>query len=147
MWKNIIILGLLITITSCGSKKTAMEASNNSEEVVLGKNEALAYKSLGNDMGTISLQLFENNTFKFDFKSIPQPGTAEKPVKISEKGTYISEGNWKTLTFKNPKFSLNAIFDTDYAAGTDFKVIDNENVKLNTTKKSLSIWGILCEKE
>ncbi len=154
MLKNITIIGaFLVVLSSCGSKKAAAEASGNSEnsnenkEVVLGKSEAMNYESLGNDIGTISLQLFENNTFKFNFKSIPQPGTDEKPVKISEKGKYSTEGDWSTLYFNDPKFSLSAIFDTDFGAGNDFKVIDDETVKVNTSKKSLSIWGILCEKK
>lgn len=147
MLKNILILGLLITISSCGSKKTAVQSSKDSKEVVLGKSEAVSYKSLGNGVASISLQLFENNTFKFDFKSIPQPDTDDKTITISEKGTYTTDGNWKTLNFKNPKFSLASIFDTNYAGAADFRVIDKENVKINTAKNALPIWGVVCEKE
>ncbi|MDP2688059.1 MAG: hypothetical protein Q8O62_12605 [Aequorivita sp.] len=147
MWKNIIIIGLLITIFSCGSKKTAVENSENSKEVVVGKINTVSYKSLGNGVASISLQLFENDTFKFDLKSIPQPGENEKPVKISEKGTYITEGNWKILNFNNPKFSLAAIFDKQYSNASDFQVIDNEKVKINTAKNALPIWGVVCEKQ
>ncbi len=137
MWKNILILVLLITISSCGSKKTAVEASK----------KTVSYKSLGNGVASISLQLFENNTFKFDFKSIPQPDTDEKAVKISEKGTYTTDGDWKTLNFKNPKFSLAAIFDKQYSSASDFKVIDEEHVKINAAKNALPIWGVVCEKQ
>lgn len=147
MWKNIVLLCLLITISSCGSKKTAVETSTDSKEVVLGKSEAVSYKSLGNGVASISLQLFENNTFKFDFKSIPQPDTDEKAITISEKGTYTTDGDWKKLNFKNPKFSLAAIFDANYAGSADFKVIDTENVKINTSKNALPIWGVVCEKQ
>jgi hypothetical protein len=137
MWKKISILVLFITITSCGSKKTVTDISK----------ETVSYKSLGNGVASISLQFFENNTFKFNLKSIPQPGTNEKPIKISEKGTFTSDGDWKTLHFDNPKFSLAAIFDAAYAGAADFKVLDKENVKVNTTKNSLSIWGVVCEKQ
>lgn len=147
MWKNILLLALLITISSCGSKKTAVKSSKDSKEVVLGKIEAVSYKSLGNGVASISLKLFENNTFKFDFKSIPQPESTEKPVVISEKGTYTVDGNWKILNFKNPKFSLAAIFDNTYAGAADFRIIDAENVKINTSKNTLSIWGVVCEKQ
>ncbi len=147
MWKNIILIVLVIGVSSCGSKKTAMKSSPEANEVVLGKNEQLSYKSLGNGVASISIHLYENNTFKFDFKSIPQPDTDEKPVQISEKGTYTSDGSWKTLNFKNPKFSLAAIFDPQYASASDFKVIDAENVKINTSKKAISIWGVVCEKQ
>ncbi len=137
MWKKILILSLLISISSCGSKKTVVDASN----------ETVSYKSLGNGVASISLQLFENNTFKFDLKSIPQPGTDEKVVKISEKGTYTSDGDWKILKFKDPKFSLASVFDANYAGAADFKVIDKENVKINTAKNALPIWGVVCEKQ
>ncbi len=147
MWKNIIIIGLLITVSSCGSKKTAVETSKDSKAVDLGIREVAAYKSLGNGVASISLQLFENNTFKFDFKSIPQPDTDEKAVKISEKGTYTSEGNWKILNFNDPKFSLAAIFDAQYSNASEFQVIDKEKVKINIAKNALPIWGVVCEKQ
>lgn len=147
MWKNLVIIGLLITISSCGSKKTAVKTSKEAKEVVLGKSEVVSYKSLGNGVASIQLYLFENNTFKFDFKSIPQPETNEKPAVISEKGTYTSDGSWKTLHFKKPDFSLAAIFDTQYAGSADFKVIDEEHVKINTSRKALPIWGVICEKQ
>lgn len=147
MWKNLVIIGLLITISSCGSKKTAVKSSKDSNEIVLGKSEAVSYKSLGNGVASIQLYLYENNTFKFDFKSIPQPETNEKASVISEKGTYTSDGNWKTLYFKKPKFSLAAIFDPQYADAAYFKVLDEEHVKINTAKNTLPIWGVVCEKE
>jgi hypothetical protein len=147
MWKSIIIIGLLIIISSCGSKKNAMDSSKESKGIVLGKSEVVSYNSLGNGVASISINLYENNTFKFDFKSIPQPGTGEEIVKISEKGTYTSDGSWKTLNFKSPKFSLAAIFDPQYASASDFKVIDEENVKINTAKNALPIWGVVCEKQ
>lgn len=145
MWKNIMIVAMVCTFISCGSSKKGVDASKDSKEIVLG-NESLSYNSLGNGVALISLKLYDNDTFKFDFKSIPQPGTDEKAVLISEKGTYTSEGDWKTLNFKDPKFSLAAIFDTDYAQAKEFEVLDKENVKINTAKKSLSIWGVVCEK-
>lgn len=141
------MLGLVVTISSCGSKKTAMKTSNESKEIVLGKSELVSYKSLGNGVASISLKLYENNTFKFDFESIPQPDSNEKSAVISEKGTYTSEGSWKTLNFKNPKFSLAAIFDKNYGDSAHFKVIDKENVKINTAKVALPIWGVVCEKQ
>ena len=147
MWKNVIIIAMVFAFISCGTTRKGVDSSKESNEIVLGKTQAVSYKSLGNGVASISLVLFENNTFKFDFKSIPQPETDEKEVKISEKGTYTSDGSWKTLNFKDPKFSLAAIFDTDFAKGTDFKVLDEENVKINTSKKSLSIWGVVCEKQ
>ena len=147
MWKNIILIAAVIALSSCGAKRKGVEASKESKEVVLGKSEAVSYKSLGNGVASISLELYQNNTFKFDFNSIPQPDTEEKAVNISEKGTYTSEGDWKTLYFKNPKFSIAAIFDKQFGDANFFKVMDEENVKINTAKTSLPIWGVVCEKQ
>ena len=153
MWKNIILIVFLVFMSSCGSKKATVKSSRESkevvrtEEIVLGKTTSVSYKSLGNGVASISLQLFENDTFKFDFKSIPQPETDEKPIIISEKGTYTSDGNWKTLNFKKQEFSLAAIFDKNFADAAYFKVIDKENVKINTSKSALPIWGVICEKQ
>lgn len=151
MWKNIVILGLLISITSCGSKKAAadvaVESSKEAKAITLGKNESLSYTSLGNDIASISLRFYDNDTFKLDLKSIPEPGTDEKVVKISEKGTYTADGSWKTLHFKNPKFSVPAVFDKQYGSVSEFKVIDESTVKINSDKKSISIWGIVCERK
>lgn len=140
------IVGMVFAFISCGTSRKGVDPSKESNKIVLGK-QTLSYKSLGNGVASISLRLYDNDTFKFDFKSIPQPETDEKEVKISEKGTYTSDGSWKTLNFKDPKFSLAAIFDTDFGEGTEFKVLDEENVKVNTSKKSLSIWGVVCDKE
>src|SRR5690554_2957845 len=145
MWKNIIIVTMVFTFISCGTSRKGVDASKDSKEIVLGK-EMLSYNSLGNGVALISLKLYDNNTFMFDFKSILQPETDEKEVKISEKGTYTSEGAWKKLNFKDPEFSLAAIFDTDFAQGEEFKVLDEEHVKIDTSRKSLSIWGVVCEK-
>ncbi len=146
MWKSILVIGILFVFVSCGTSKKSVDSSRESKEIVLGKTQVVSYKSLGNDVASISLKLYENGTFKFDFISIPQPETDEKKVEISEKGTYTSEGDWKLLHFKNPKFSLAAIFDTDFGSGSEFKVLDDENVKINTVKNSLSIWGVVCER-
>ena len=147
MWKNVVVLVLAIGLSSCGAKRKGVEASNESKKIVLGEIQSISYKSLGNGVASISLELFENQTFKFDFKSIPQPGSDEKAIQISEKGTYTTSGNWKTLNFREPKFSLGAIFDTQFSDPSHFEVIDVETVRINTTKNALPIWGVVCEKQ
>ncbi len=147
MLRYFIIIGLIVTLSSCGTKRKGMDASKNSKEIVLGKHESISYQSLGNGVAAISLKLYDNNTFKFDFQSIPQPETDEKTVVISEKGTYISDGSWRILNFKDPNFSLVAIFDDQYADASFFNVIDKANVKINIKNDALPIWGVICEKQ
>src|SRR5690606_27257666 len=147
MWKNIILIAAVITLSSCGAKRKGVEASKESKEVVLGKSEAVSYKSLGNGVASISLELYQNNTFKFDFNSIPQPDTEEKAVNISDKGTYTSEGDWKTLYYKHPKLSLTDKFDKQFGDANIFKVIDNQNVKINNTMNAFPIWGYVCDNQ
>lgn len=134
MYRKLIVLIVVIAMTSCGNKG-----------ITLGKNEVVSYQSLGNGVADISLKLYENNTFLFNLKGFPQPESNDKPIEISEIGTYTSDGNWKTLNFKNQEFSLEAIFDNQFAQPNDFQVIDVSNVKINTGKKVLPIWGVLCE--
>ncbi len=134
MWKNIIILGLLITITSCGSKKSAVgnEANKSAKEIAnTVEGVDVTYKSLGNDMGSIYLQLFKNNTFKFKMKVFPSEDDEDsKTTTIDTKGTYTNDGDWKVLNFNKPKFSLAAIFDKQFGDASFFKVIDEETVKI-----------------
>jgi hypothetical protein len=147
MWKYFVIIGLIATLSSCGAKREGVDASKDSKEIVLGKNEVVSYNSLGNGVAKISLSLYENDTFRFDFQSIPQPETDEKATIISEKGNYTTEGSWKILNFKDPNFSLSAIFDDQYADTSFFEVLDKENVKINISKDILPIWGVVCERQ
>lgn len=143
----------VVVLASCGAKKkatdtgveTTSKVSKTTKKVTLGK-ETVGYKSLGNGVASIAIQFYDNNTFKFEFVSIPQPESGDKPVQISEKGFYTSAGSWKTITFQNPSFSVASLFDSNYSTGDDFKVVDTQSVAINTAKKVISIWGVSCEK-
>ena len=152
MWKNIILIALVIGISSCGSKKTVVDSDKTKtkkEIVSTVKGVDMAYQSLGNDMGSIYLELFENNTFKFKMKIFPSEDddSESKTTNIDTKGTYTNDGSWKILHFKNPKFSLAAIFDPQFANTSYFEVLDKERVRINTSKNTLPIWGVICEKQ
>lgn len=147
---KILILMLLSFVTfSCGSKKVAANTTGKSKIEKLNEVEGtnVSYKSLGNDQASIVLQLLDNNTFKFNMKILANEEEDSKPSTITEKGTYSNNGTWKTLKFKDPKFSLAAIFDKKYGTTDAFQVIDEETVKINIAQKALPIWGILCEKQ
>lgn len=145
MLRYLTVLGLALTMISCGATKVG--SSKESDAIVLGKTEVVNYHSLGNGVADISLKLYENNTFLFEMESIPQPDTRDKSLQISEKGTYTSEGKWKLLKFQKPKFSLEALFDSQFSQGNDFKVINKESVKINTESSIIAIWGVNCEKK
>jgi len=155
MRKILTILSLAILLASCGSKKTSAEKNGNtisrssdtSKKIKLGKSEMLTYESLGNGVASISLHMYENNTFKFNFKTVAEPEEGQEPIKIYEVGTYETQGDWTTLSFYNPKASLEPIFDSTYGNKNDYKVVDPKTVKINTSKNSISIWGIVCEKK
>lgn len=140
MRKTIAFIILAVSLYACGSKK-------NVAEIRLGTEKTIAYQSLGNGVAAISLTLYKNNTFKLHFKSIPQPETNEKPVKHSEIGTYIGEGDWKTLQFVTNDFDAYALFDPQYSNPDEIKVLNENTVKINTAKQTLNIWGVLCERE
>lgn len=136
----ITIILLAVAVTSCGSKKKITE-------VTLGTEKAVSYKSLGNGVAAISLVLFNNNTFQLNFKSIPQPETNDKPVVRSEKGTYTGEDNWKTLQFLSKGFDATALFDAQYNNPNEVKVVSENTVKVNIAEQTITIWGVLCERE
>ena len=144
------LVAITVLSASCGTKKKAMETSqikSASENVKLGKEAIVAYKSLGNGVASIDLQLYENDTFKFDFTSIPQPEDGGDTIKISEKGNYTSDGNWKTLKFDNPKFDVPSLFDVQYGDASQFKIVDGQTVKINSISKIINIWGVACQKQ
>lgn len=136
MLKRLMILSVIMTLSACANKG-----------ITLGKTEVISYKSLGNGMADISLKFYENNTFLFDLKSIPQPEIEDEPIKISEIGTYTSDGNWKELSFQNQKFNLSAIFDENFLEADEFQVVDESTIRINTAQKIILIWGIACEKK
>lgn len=136
MFRRLLILSVIMTLSACANKG-----------ITLGKTEVISYKSLGNGMADISLKFYENNTFLFDLKSIPQPEIEDEPIKISEIGTYTSDGNWKELSFQNQKFNLSAIFDENFLEADEFQVVDESTIRINTAQKIILIWGIACEKK
>lgn len=151
MLRNVMVLLIAVSLASCGAKKNVATTENTTvateiKEVETGTNPTIAYKSLGNGVASIQLELFENDLFIFELTSIPQPEDGGDAIKISEKGTFISEGNLKTLKFRNPKFSLSALFDATYGGSNEFKVIDDRTVRINTDKKTIMIWGVACER-
>lgn len=138
--KYFFVVLVLSLLTACGSKKQITE-------VTLGTEQTVAYKSLGNGVAAISLLFFKNKTFQLNFKSIPQPETNDKPVVRSEKGTYTGEGDWKTLQFLSKGFDATALFDAQYNNPDEVEVLDKNRVKVNTAQQTITIWGIVCERE
>src|SRR5690554_1082332 len=94
MYRKLIVLVVVLAAVSCG---------NNG--ITLGKTEVIGYQSLGNGVADISLKLYENETFLFKLESLAQPESDDEPIKISEIGTYSSDGGWKTLHFKKDRKS------------------------------------------
>lgn len=147
--KFLLILISMVLLSSCGSKKAVIESSkgNGSKTEIKSEGQNISYKSLGNDLATISLEFKKDNSFIFNMNGFGDEEEDAKPIVIVEKGKYTSEGVWKTLVFNKPKFDLAAVFDSKYASADAFKVIDNETVKINTSKEALPIWGVLCERQ
>ncbi|HZW78211.1 MAG TPA: hypothetical protein VFF21_07910 [Flavobacteriaceae bacterium] len=147
MRKFIGLFFITITILSCGPKKQTIDASKESKGISLGKKEVTKFHSLGNGVADIYLKFYENNTFLLDLKSIPQPETKDKVIKIWEKGTYRVEGDWNVISFKNPQFAVESVFDESLSTPGDFQVVDKETVKINNKKDGIMIWGVFCAKE
>lgn len=54
MWRYLVIIGLIATLSSCGTKRKGVDASKDSKEIVLGKHESVSYQSLGNGVAGIT---------------------------------------------------------------------------------------------
>src|SRR5690554_7750667 len=94
MIRKLLILAVVLTVSACGNNK-----------ITLRKTEVVNYHSLGNGVADISLKLYDNETFLFKLESLAQPESDDEPIKISEIGTYSSDGGWKTLHFKKDRKS------------------------------------------
>jgi hypothetical protein len=130
---------LVISLFSCGSAK-------KNTVTTVGAEESLAYRSLGNDVATIALTLFTNNTFRLEFRSLGNAADAEETANIDVTGTYETDGQWKVLRFIEPEFSVEALFDPRFSDGNDFELIDSTTVRIHTARETIPIWGITCQK-
>lgn len=139
MLKQLLLLLCMAITISCGSRKSGSASHTQAAEV-------LTYESLGNDVANISLAFYGNNTFRLQFESLASDAATEESAFIDATGKYTTDGDWKTLRFSKPKFSVGAVFDPRFSKGNDFEVINERTVRINTTQETIAIWGVMCEK-
>lgn len=99
------------------------------------------YKSLGNGMADITLDLSGDNNFKLDFNDIA------KQKRILLKGTWTQESGNYILTFNRIKTDLGSLFTSNSGFRMPARVADKKTLVFPATQPGLMIWGIYCEKE
>jgi uncharacterized protein YktB (UPF0637 family) len=145
MFKYLGVCFLVLTLASCGSKKAAIEANTSGADVSTATE--VHYKSLGNDLAVVNLNLKKDNTFTLTFKSVNPPEGKDSPLKLRFNGRYNIEDHWQVLMFEDDTFVASDVFLQEDAAKNEFRVMRENVVKINSRKNTLTLWGIVCEKQ
>ena len=159
--KNSTFLLLFLICISCQKKNTEKtknfqkpELNTKTESIKpdrLALNDTVVYLSAGNDLALIKLTLIPDGTFDFYMSIYPEQMQETNPKSdiIKSNGTWY--GNEKSILLNFAKrekdtLNLNALFDSNYKEGNEFKVIDQNTVEINYTLEKINIWGISCYK-
>lgn len=102
---------------------------------------AVKYKSLGNGIADISLNLDEDQNFSLDLKAVDAP----KTYKL--KGTWEKEDDSYVLKFKRKQKNLSKFFGSNTGYFNNNEVADKKTVKIPSLSTGVVIWGIFCEKD
>lgn len=102
---------------------------------------AVKYKSLGNGIADISLNLDEDQNFSLDLKAVDAP----KTYKL--KGTWEKEHDNYVLKFKRRQKDLDKFFQSNTGYTNNNLVADKKTVKIPSLSTGVVIWGIFCEKD
>ncbi|MEP5934399.1 MAG: hypothetical protein ABJ218_04730 [Winogradskyella arenosi] len=153
-----IFLVLILIVFSCQNKKSEKTKSTElkagmemiePESLVL--NDTVVYLSENNDLALIELTLVPNGTFDFYMSIYPEPMQDTEPESdiINSYGTWSGKGKTVLLNFaerNKDTLNLNALFDSNYKEGNEFKVINKNTVEIDFSLDQLNIWGISCRK-
>ena len=141
MWlKKIIAIASLISVMACNHNPTGKQTVNTTCDTLC------YYHSAPNGVADIKLTVWDNNTFNFYLRSLPQPMTNEKEETLNTSGNWTQVNNMLRLTFTANPTIVRAVFDTAYAGGNEFTVINDSIVDINNQLNSINIWGVLCDK-
>ena len=99
------------------------------------------YKSVGNGMADISLDLNEDKHFKLDFIDIAEH------KRFLLKGTWTQESGNYILKFKKTKPDLGSLFSSNSGFQMPAKIADRKTLVFPSTQPGLMIWGIYCVRE
>ncbi len=119
----------ILFITACTSPQTLVQ-----------------YKSLGNSFASIELELKSNHKFILEVDPIADESDPEANNKdFDMKGKWKMEKNNYFLTFKGD-VDLKSLFDPQYTQGKpEVNFIDEHTISFSTSRKTLTIWGVVCE--
>ncbi len=124
-----LFIASIIVLAACSPSKTVVN-----------------YQSLGNSFASIELKLNSNYKFELEVDPIKDPSTPKANDKdFDMRGKWKIENNNYLLTFKE-NVDLKSLFDPQYTEGTtEVKFIDEHTISFPSNKKTLTIWGVVCE--
>lgn len=98
------------------------------------------YKSLGNGMADIELELKENNKFELHFNRL------DEARQYRLKGKWEAEANNFILKFKRSKLDVPTLFSSNTGFQEASKIEGKRIVKIDAKRDGVVIWGIYCPK-
>lgn len=99
------------------------------------------YKSVGNGLADISLNLSDDQNFNLDLNA------------LDTHKTYKLQGKWEkqneefVLKFKRTKPDLKSLFTSNTGYFYNNFVLDKKTVRIPSVASGIMIWGIYCERD
>jgi hypothetical protein len=153
--KALICFGYLFMFVSCNRKIDHPEITNPDFETKSADfdktniKKTVVYSSEENDLALIQLKLIPDGTFEFLMNIFPEPIQNTENEIISTDGFWSKKDKIVTLNFasiEKDSLRLDALFDSNYKVGNEFKVIDAHQVEIDFSLNHLHIWGVRCFK-
>lgn len=142
--KLLIIKKYFTTVINDGHKVPVKILREKINEVII---DTILYQDEPNGFAEIKLKIIPNGSFDLYMRALPQPMDEDSLEIVSNlSGKWIKNKNWIRLEFDNKEILLDALFDKNYAHKNEFKIIDNQNVDINTELSHLHIWDVNCKK-
>ncbi len=153
--KALICVGFLFMFVSCDRKIDQPEITNPDFETKIADFEktnlkkTVVYSSEENDLALIQLKLIPDGTFEFLMNMFPEPIQNTENEIITANGFWSKKDKIVTLQFSTTEkdaIRLDALFDSKYKVGNEFKIIDAHQVEIDFSLNHLHIWGVRCFK-
>ena len=90
--------------------------------------DSIIFQSSSNGMADMRLTIIPDGSFIFHMRTVPQPMTDEEEAIINVVGTWTKKDNWVRLSFIKDKPIIEAVFDSKFAGGNEFIIIDENTL-------------------
>lgn len=113
-----------------------------------GEDHAAKFRSGGNGVAVIALDLKDNHRFHYEMVIFADPATSEQNHDtLSFKGRWWVEDNDYILRFRGRKKpDLHTLFSQQYSPATTIRIVDDRHIRFPVFVEEVSIWGVRCIK-